>query len=255
MAFATLRHSERAGNYDIVAAQLDGKPWLLSPLFGGDRERQQLTEGGASQSEPAWSPDGTRIAFLEDGYLHTMAADGSDVRSIAPGIPAAHEPPAWSPDGTRLAFRGELDAALYVVGADGLNLRRVAEQTVGWSSVRRSLLAWSPHGRRIAFMRERSPFHAVLYVVDVGGESSETQIVRGVRASTLVDRRQRNLCGPAGTHQGPGSQGLYAVAVEGPAHVRRVTEFFTNDILGSAWSPDGTRLAVLMMPSDYDVFL
>ena len=255
MAFATLRHSERAGNYDIVAAQLDGKPWLLSPLFGGDRERQQLTEGGASQSEPAWSPDGTRIAFLEDGYLHTMAADGSDVRSIAPGIPAAHEPPAWSPDGTRLAFRGELDAALYVVGADGLNLRRVAEQTVGWSSVRRSLLAWSPNGRRIAFMRERSPFHAVLYVVDVGGESSETQIVRGVRASTLVDRRQRNLCGPAGTHQGPGSQGLYAVAVEGPAHVRRVTEFFTNDILGSAWSPDGTRLAVLMMPSDYDVFL
>lgn len=50
VAYATLRNGERAGNYDIVA-RLDGRPGLL--FFGGDRARQQLTEGGISQSEPA----------------------------------------------------------------------------------------------------------------------------------------------------------------------------------------------------------
>ena len=94
-AYATLRHSEILGQFDIVTVSLDRD------------ERQRLTEDiEGSERAPAWSPDGTRIAFLKDNYLHTMAADGSNVRGIVSNTLSRSEPPAWSPDGTRLAFGG-----------------------------------------------------------------------------------------------------------------------------------------------------
>ena len=73
VAYATLRHSdEQAGFYDIVTVAPDGG------------ERRLITDDiEGNKRAPAWSPDGTRIAFLKDNYLHTMAPDGSDVRSIA----------------------------------------------------------------------------------------------------------------------------------------------------------------------------
>ena len=250
VVYATLRHSEYPGDYDIVTASLDGK------------ERRQLTNSPESQSEPAWSPDGTHIAFLEEGEVHTMSADGSDVRNVAPGIRAAPEPPRWSPDGRRLAFRGYLDGTLYVVAADGSNLLEVAERTTGWSA-RRGRLAWSPDGRRIAFrrdVREPVPLPRQVYVVDVEeaeGDRRETQLARGFGPAVWSPDGAEILFGhgkdPVDTDPSLGA-GLHAIAVEPPHHVRRVTEFGTNDILGLAWSPDGTRLAVLMRPFSWGQF-
>ena len=253
VAYATLRLSERVGYFDIVTAQLDGKPGLL--FLRGGRERQQLTEGEVSQSEPAWSPDGARIAFLQDGDLHTMAADGSDVRGIAPGILAAYKPAAWSPDGTRLAFRGGLDGVLYVVGEDGSNLRQVAERTDGWEA-RSGRLAWSPDGRRIAFMRasEEALGNTDLYVVDVEGNGRAARIAWGFGSPVWSPDSTEIFFGHADAYvegQGLPTPGLYAIAVDDPHHARRVTEFGMNSILGMAWSLDGTRLAVLITPLSY----
>ena len=249
VAYATLRHSERPGHFDIVTAQLDLKPRLL--FFGSSRERQQLTTVGASESEPAWSPDGAQIAFLRDGYLHTMAADGSDVRGIAPGIPVDHEPPVWSPDGTRLAFRGEPDGVLYVVGADGSNLREVADRAAArriWSG----RLAWSPDGRGIAFMARNDVSGGPdLYVADVEGNGRVTRIAWGFGSPVWSPDGTEIFFGHGEAKKGPG---LYAVAVADPHHLRRVTEIKINNILGMAWSPDGTRLAVLKTPFSYYTF-
>ena len=67
-----------------------------SPGIDGSA-RSELARTRESQSERSWSPDGTRIAFVRDRYLHTMAADGSDVRSIVPDIPVKWEPPQLVP--------------------------------------------------------------------------------------------------------------------------------------------------------------
>ncbi len=127
VAYATLRNGGRAGNYDIVTAQLDGRLGLL--FCGGDRARQQLTEGGVSQSEPAWSPDGTRLAFPGelDGVLYVVGTDGSNLRQVAErttGWSVQRSRLAWSPDGRRIAFmrdeEGESGSTdLYVVDVEG----------------------------------------------------------------------------------------------------------------------------------------
>ena len=252
VAYATLRHSVWTGRLDIVTAALDGT------------EREQLTQDPESQHEPSWSPDGARIAFLWRGVPHTMAADGSDVRNLAGEMRAVSEPPAWSPDGTRLAFRNGPDQGLYVVGADGSNLTRVAEGPVGRP-------AWSPDGR-LAFatgvelgegrllaptVPPASPIargERAIVVMDADGSNMETLVEGGYRPLLWSPDGTEVLVRYVAEREGQTTIGLYAIAVEGEHAVRLVTEVAKpgrSEILGMAWSPDGARLALLMRPSLY----
>ena len=93
---------------------------------------------------PAWSPDGSAIAFQRDDGIFVATGPGSDrsVASIAnPG------PPAWSPDGATIAYTA--DGALFIVRADGsAPPRRIA------SNLRNpSTPSWSPDGTRLAVSR------------------------------------------------------------------------------------------------------
>src|SRR5688572_25393706 len=70
---------------------------------------QRLTEDGGADTDPAWSPDGTTIAFEtpRDGNadIWAMDADGTDERNVtqtAPGVSSID--PAWSPDSGTIAF-------------------------------------------------------------------------------------------------------------------------------------------------------
>jgi len=94
--------------------------WLL------DEEGQefQLTYDEANDLAPAWSPDGSRIAFetMRDGNseIYVMNADGSNQMNIT-HHPADDHAAAWSPDGTRIAFESLRDGGrdIYVMNADG----------------------------------------------------------------------------------------------------------------------------------------
>jgi dipeptidyl aminopeptidase/acylaminoacyl peptidase len=82
-----------------------------------------LTAGEYADGQPAWSPDGRRLAFTrrrEDGEssLHVLPVDGPGETVTVWVRPESIGPPAWSPDGTRLAFASRERAGRYGEGDD-----------------------------------------------------------------------------------------------------------------------------------------
>lgn len=117
-----------------------------------DESVVNLTNDAAHEDiDAAWSPDGSRLAFVSDRGgqwdIWTMNPDGSDVRQLTnTGSRELH--PRWSPDGTRLAFRTFSSSGSYIwtVNADGSGATPVSE--LG----NLALPSWSPDGSRIVFM-------------------------------------------------------------------------------------------------------
>jgi TolB protein len=152
------------GGNGKIAYSDDKQIHLIDPDGSG---HAQLTFGEKRSRSPAWSPDGSKIAFLrgnKPSSLFIMNADGTDRTLIQGRISERRyyffDRPAWSPDGTQIAFStaarlhvgGERrwDLRLYVVNADGSGLTRISRgrhQDSGPS--------WSPDGTRIAFTTRR----------------------------------------------------------------------------------------------------
>jgi hypothetical protein len=87
--------------------EANGQPpqiWVMSA--DGSRQRQ-LTSVSAGTSRPAWSPDGSQIAFNDGGgAMYVIDVDGSGLRKLGP--PGGFDP-TWSPDGSQIAFTSGSD--------------------------------------------------------------------------------------------------------------------------------------------------
>ena len=96
---------------------------------------RKLTHNALGNAEPAWSPDGRKIAFgsrsTRNGNrdIYVMNADGSGKRNLTRN-PAQDYHPSWSPDGRRIAFVSDRDGRLeaHVMNADGSGQRSLAVQ-------------------------------------------------------------------------------------------------------------------------------
>jgi Tol biopolymer transport system component len=108
-----------------------------------------VTERAFTTVAPAWSPDGTRIAFTldENGWfdlhVYVVDVDGSNLTRLASGAF-----PTWSPDGSRIAFNGMDDDGeeIWVMNADGTDQVNITNSPGNdfWPD-------WSPDGDRIVF--------------------------------------------------------------------------------------------------------
>ena len=139
VVFARLQR--RSDNYDL---------WTMGP-HGGNA--YQLTESQVDDWDPAWSPDGTKIAWVRypddlraDVWL--MNADGTGRHNLTNDADDISRP-AWSPDGTQIAF--SRDGAIWVIGADGSDEHRISPAGAYDFDP-----AWSPDGSTILFAGDSS---------------------------------------------------------------------------------------------------
>jgi len=110
-----------------------------------------LTNDPAADLSPAWSPDGTKIAFNSDRGggaqdIYVMNADGSGMTRLSDD-PAEDARPDWSPDGTKIAFDTNRDGPfrIYTMNADGGGQTRVTQIGLDIEP------AWSPDGSKIVY--------------------------------------------------------------------------------------------------------
>ena len=268
----------RARRMRLVAAACSACSWSPAPSASGPSTTSgtrplprpmrivPVTSFSGRESNPAFSPDGTRLAFSWDGgggnrdiYVQLIGA-GTPLRLTT--NPAVDRSPTWSPDGRYIAFLrsgtdgGETDdqQGLFTVPALGGAERKLQASRCGpWGW--RCRLDWSPDGTLIAFPDQTSAHTFGIFLVSM---------------ETLERRR---LTAPPEEHQddaipafspdgrwiafarvgGTTRPSLNVVPVAG-GEARRVSlgdVWTSGEIDGQTWTPDGRSLVAAWSPAQW----
>ena len=238
----------------------DNAIWLINADGTGEARLADspVPEGGGFFGM-AWSPDGSRLAFImtRDGQsdVYLINADGSGLAKLT-NTPAQDFWPAWSPDGAHLAFTsgggffdpGFENSEINVVtvanalqGTDGAGLTNLTN-----APSQDFFPAWSPDGSRLAFISNRDG-NTEIYLVNPDGSGL-----------TNLTRDPADDFGPAWSpdsrrlafhrSQANGNADVYVVnvadALQGAdgSGLTNLTNSPANDF-SPAWSPNGARLA------------
>jgi Tol biopolymer transport system component len=205
------------------------------------------TPTGASDSDPAWSPDGSQIVFVSnrDGgnfEIYKMNADYTNQTPLTydPGFNAD---PVWSPDGTQIAFTSGRDGNfnIFKMSAGGGAPTRLTNDP-GHDG----FPAWSPDGTKIAFQSDRTGNNDI-YTMNTDG-TVQTDITNNPAADT------RPSWSPNGTQIAfasdrdgktpPGD--IYKMNADGSSPIDLSFDYGNGNAVvenSPAWSPDGTQVA------------
>jgi Tol biopolymer transport system component len=216
----------------------DGTPLPFSDLYlmNADGSAVRRLTSTCFESQPAWSPDGSQLAFISerDGYasLFVMNADGTGTRRVTPAGQGAAQP-AWSRQGT-IAF-ADAAGGIDTIKPDGSQLTHV-------TSDRGVDPSWSADGAHIAYsLYDPKAGVDLIEVVDADGRNGH-QVARGVAPAYSPDGKSlawaaRDATGAALLEVAAADgSGARAVVTIPPGSARSYD-------LAPAWSPDSASLS------------
>jgi TolB protein len=161
--------NKQGKNYRLVVADSDG--------YG----EQTVLSANQSIMSPAWSPDGTQLAYVtfEQGHASVYVQSLlTNQRRVVASFPGSNSAPAWSPDGTQLAVVLTRDGGshIYLVRTDGSELRRL---TFGGTIDTEP--SFSPDGQSLLFTSDRGGSPQI-YRMAVKGGTAERLTFEGGNA-------------------------------------------------------------------------
>jgi Tol biopolymer transport system component len=228
------------GNVDVYSARPDG------------HDLRRLTTDPGFDACPAYSADGRRVAYCSGQgggpvQVWTMKQNGTDKQQVTHLTgPAIF--PDFSPDGSTIAFSAKpADATtrdIYAIGSHGSELQRLTSDAGD-----NAYAAYSPDGSKIVFVSNRTGTWQV-YVMNADG-SGQTQLTSDTQPKDQVPDWSPDgskIAYLADTHgSGDGSYGdIWVMNADGSGQ-----HAITHDATyyGTAWSPDGTRIATMDIPT------
>ena len=209
-------------------------------------------------SSPAWSPDGTRIAYaaisdpgasLIDYDIYTVSAYGGAPTKVTGGTRWADFQPVWSANGKKIAFgRDRVDdgslsqaAAIYTVNATGgaAPTKLATKNTVGDHSP-----AWSPDGTKIAYAGVKpGESGASIYVVSARGGMATKLTSKMVAYEPTWSPDSKKIAYTAAYDLNTQTD-ILAKSITGgtPPRVTNTKMIWESE---PTWSPSGTRIAYI----------
>ena len=227
----------------------------------------QLTDDPVSKdlgSDPAWSPDGTKIAYVSFGpRITVMDADGSNKRKLTmDGRRTRFESPTWSADGTQLAFSTStpmqsITPDIYTSDTDGSDLTNLTKNPENDESEP----DYSPNGSQMCFTGGNFKTGFGIYIANSDG-SNPTRLVGDEPPESLYwscdwspDGTKIAYTYPPDRHGGEEwAEDVYVINADGSGKINLtkspdVTEGDPN------WSPDGTKITFARArDGDYDIY-
>lgn len=148
--------------------------WTIS---GSGTNLRQITNMQDGACQPAWSPDGLRLAFTspclnkreiyEGSSIYIVDTQGNNLVPL-PASPEGDFDPAWSPDGKKIAFTSLRTgrASIFVIDLETLAAKEISQSR--FSDLQPS---WSPNSRQISFVRKI--VHGQIWIMDEEGNSQD----------------------------------------------------------------------------------
>ena len=219
--------SNQDGDFDIFVINVAD---IL--LNAGNPEPRRLTQEDGNDLEPAWSPDGSKIAFMvhqaNQSDVYTMKPDGSARIRLTEGT-GSNYLPKWSPDGSKIVFVSERDGnpEIYTMNTDGSAQTRLTDNPAD-----DRYPAWSSQGDYISFYSDRDG-HKELYRINADGQNPLP--LTDDNAAVWVSDWSPDGNQIAFTSKRDGNREIYLMDTDG-SNLRRLTD---NNVLDGipAWRP------------------